>query len=126
MARILIVDDDPDFVEVIRLLLGSKGYQVDSASNVELALRSMSEHAPGLVILDMMICFVMDGYTIAREMRVSPAWKDIPILVVSSFTEAQCASMHPRTERLAVDGWITKPVNPEKLFQQVGSLLTER
>jgi len=123
MARILVVDDDPDFVEIVRMLLQSRGHLVDAASSDELAFQSMDAHTPDIILLDMMLSFVLDGFTIARKMRESPTLKEIPILVVSSLTEQQCRSMCPGCGWITLDGWITKPIHPEVLFQEVESRL---
>ena len=119
MARILVVDDDPDFVEIVRMLLQSRGHLVNAANSDEQAFRAMEAHTPDIILLDMMLSFVLDGFTIARKMHASPTLKEIPILVVSSFTEAQCREMCSECEQVAIDGWITKPIHPEKLFKEV-------
>ena len=125
MARILVVDDDPDFVEIVRVLLQSRDHLVDAASSDEQAFRAMEAHAPDIILLDMMLAFVLDGFTIARKMRASPTLKDIPILVVSSLTEDQCREMCPGCEQITLDGWITKPIHPDELFQEVESRLSQ-
>jgi len=123
MARILVVDDDPDFVEIVRLLLQSRGHLIDAASSDEQAFRIMETHTPDIILLDMMLSFVLDGFTIARKMRISPTLNLIPILVVSSLTEEQCREMCSGYEQIALDGWITKPIHPEELFQEIESRL---
>jgi CheY-like chemotaxis protein len=125
MARILVVDDDPDFVEIVRVLLQSRGYYVDTAGDAEGAFRVLEAHAPDLILLDMMISFALDGYVIARRIRDSSLWRDTPILVTSSLTQAQCSDMCPGIDQIAIDGWITKPVHPANLFQQIELALSQ-
>lgn len=125
MSRILIVDDDPDFVEILRLILEGQGYDVGTASTVDLALQSMAERIPDIVLLDMMISFVLDGYTAARHMQANPDLQRTGVLVVSSLTEAQCAEIYLATPPSNIAGWIAKPIQPAELLQSVATLLDQ-
>lgn len=119
MPKILIVDDDPDYVEITRELLESKGYRVNSASNSEDALAFMGKEKPDLILLDIMMSDVLDGLKVAGKMHDDPNLYRVPIIVVSSIAESPYAENFPTDEYLHIDDWISKPVQPDVLFEKV-------
>ena len=72
MARILVVDDDPDFVKVTTKVLEKAGHEVVSAANGAKALKAMREETPDLVLLDIMMSYILDGLDVSREMAEDP------------------------------------------------------
>jgi two-component system, OmpR family, alkaline phosphatase synthesis response regulator PhoP len=123
MAMVLVVDDDPDFVEIIRWVLLAEGHTVESAHDGDTALVRMRNHRPDLVILDVMMSSVLDGVDLARRMDDDAGLCAIPVLMVSSIADSAYASQFPTDERLPVDGWMSKPVRPQDLLRQVARLL---
>ena len=121
MARILVVDDDPDFVEVVRLVLEAKGYQVEVAYNGETALEMMRENPPDLVILDVMMKGVLDGVYLAHTM--DEELPKIPVIMVSSITSSPLSELFPTDEYIPIDAWISKPVQAEDLVRKVEELV---
>ncbi len=119
MSKILIVDDDPDFVEITRLILESNNYEVVSASDSSEALEKMHQEKPDLVLLDIMMTQVLDGLNVPREMLIDPDLERVPIIVVSCITSSPHIGEFPTDEYLAVDDWISKPVQPEVLLDKV-------
>ncbi len=119
MAKILVVDDDPDFVEITRLILESNNYEVISAHDSADALDKMHQEKPDLVLLDIMMTQILDGLTVPREMLTDPDLERIPIIVVSSITSSPHIGEFPTDEYLAVDDWISKPVQPGILLEKV-------
>ena len=77
MAKVLVVDDDPDFVKVTSKVLEKAGYEVVSAANGAKALQVMRQETPDLVLLDIMMSYILDGLDVSREMAEDPALKDI-------------------------------------------------
>ena len=122
-GRILVVDDDPDFVEFARTILESEGYEVGSASNGNEALTAMREKLPALVVLDVMMAGILDGLDASKRMRLDKVLRRIPILMVSSITGSEYAGMFPTDEYIAVDNFLSKPVAPGKLLSEVKRLL---
>lgn len=122
-SRILVVDDDPDFVEFARTILESEGYEVGSASNGGEALTAMRQKLPALVVLDVMMAGILDGLDASKQMRLDKMLKRIPILMVSSITSSEYAGMFPTDEYIAVDNFLSKPVAPGKLLSEVKRLL---
>ena len=125
MAKILIADDDPDFVQIMRTILESEGYEVVSAKDGDGALQAMRQGGVDLVLLDIMMASVLDGVGVAHEMQQDPALKSIPIIMVSSIISTPHASMFPTDEYIPMDAWITKPVQPDDLLQKISKLLSE-
>ncbi|MBC7223658.1 MAG: response regulator [Anaerolineae bacterium] len=123
---ILVVDDDPDFVGVVRTVLRAEGFQVRSASDGQEALAQMQASLPSLVILDVMMRGILDGVHVSDAMRQDQRLSRIPVLMVSSIPESPYAEMFPTNGNLHVDGFLTKPVSPERLVDEVRRLLVPR
>jgi len=123
MATILVVDDDPDFVEVIRTVLQKEGHEITTASNGDQALKVMKDSPPDLLLLDVMMSYVLDGLNVVREMRADPKLKDIPIIIISSLTGVQTEEMYPSDRDMEIEGWISKPVQPKELIDKVNALI---
>jgi CheY-like chemotaxis protein len=123
MARVLVVDDDPDFVEITRWILKARGHEVETATNGEMALRMMREAPPDLVILDVMMATILDGVYVVHAMREDADLLHIPVIMVSSIASSPDAAMFPTDEYLPVDMWITKPVQPDDLLGKVDRLI---
>jgi len=123
MPHILIVDDDPDFVEITSAILSKEGYQVASASSAEQAFQTMSQERPDLVLLDMMMDTPLDGVAVAGRMSRDRHLKDVPIVVISSIDSSQHAGLLPDDVHIPIDSWISKPVNPEHLLRTIRRFL---
>ncbi|MFO7917539.1 MAG: response regulator [Anaerolineae bacterium] len=121
--HILIVDDDPDFVETTRMVLEREGYEISGARNGDEALETMVANPPDLVILDIMMDGILDGWDASWRIRSNPQLHDTPILVVSSITASDYLSMFPTDEDHLIDNFLSKPVAPEKLLAEVDRLL---
>jgi len=123
MAKIMVVDDDPDFAEITRLVLLAHGYEVSTASNGEQALRMMQQERPDLVLLDVMMSSVLDGVSLSHTMNADPALKRVPIIMISSIASSPAAGMFPTDEYLPIDAWLSKPVQPQELLSKVAQYL---
>jgi CheY-like chemotaxis protein len=123
MARVLVVDDDPDFVKVTTKVLEQAGHEVRSAANGARALQAMRKDTPDLVLLDIMMSYILDGLDVSREMAEDPILKDVPVLMVTSLTGVKGSAMFPTDEYAPVDEWLSKPVDPENLLARVAEAL---
>ena len=123
MTRILVVDDDPDFVEITRMILAAEGYDVLAAANGDKALKVLKEEQPDLVLLDVMMAGILDGVNVAHVMSEDEELRDIPVLMISSIASSPMADMFPTDEYLPIDGWISKPVQAEDLLSKVRRLV---
>lgn len=124
--RILVVDDDPDFVDISRRALAGEGFEVATASCGEAALAAMRVSRPDLVILDIMMHGVLDGLRTAREMRTDGDLRAVPILLVSSISESAFGALLPRQESLPADNLLVKPVDYSLLIGEIRRLLRSR
>jgi CheY-like chemotaxis protein len=122
-AKILIVDDDPDFVEAMRLTLEPSGYKVVSASNGDEGLAKVRAESPDLVIVDVIMSSVLDGLQMSQRMQENPQHKRIPILMVTSIANTDYAALFPTDEYISIDGFLSKPVAPKDLLERVAKLL---
>ncbi len=124
--RVLVVDDDPDFVQVTCMVLEAEGLSTSSAVDGAQALQVMKASRPDLVILDVMMDGVLDGWDAARRIRTHPALARVPILLVSSITASEYIGMFPTDEDSLADNFLSKPVNPQQLVSEVKRLLSRR
>jgi CheY-like chemotaxis protein len=124
MAKVLVVDDDPDFVKVTSKILEKEGHEVVSAANGAKALKAMRQETPDLVLLDIMMSYILDGLDVSREMAEDPALKDVPVIMVTSLTAVQGSAMFPSDEQIAVEEWLSKPVEPKDLVDRINAALS--
>ncbi len=124
MAKVLVVDDDPDFVKVTTKVLEKAGHNVLSAANGSKALQVMRQESPDVVLLDIMMSYILDGLDVSREMAEDPDLKDIPVIMVTSLTGVKGSGMFPTDEYVPVDEWLSKPVAPETLVARVEQALS--
>lgn len=119
MTKILVVDDDPDFVLICRMILEAEGYQVLEAANGTQALEGIRQEKPDLVLLDVMMSTTLEGVDVNKEMKADPKLKDVPVVMISSIGTSEYASEFPDDERIPIDAWISKPLQPEVLLKTV-------
>ena len=126
MAKILIVDDDPDIVESMRVVLKSRGYQVSCAFSGREGLKKMREEIPDLIVLDVMMPDGMDGFEVAREIKGDPKSKHIPILMLTAIKEKTGLDFQKEAgdeDWLPVEDYCSKPLNHDALVKKVSKLL---
>jgi len=119
-AKILLVDDDIDFVESTKIVLESKPYEVIVAYEGDEALRKAREENPDLVLLDI-IMPVKDGFTAAEQFKKDPQLSKIPVVMLTSYSSRKGETSIPvsRGLELEAEDYIDKPVSPEELLNRV-------
>ena len=119
-ARILLVDDDADFVESTKTVLESKPYEVIVAVNGDEGLRKAKEENPDLIILDI-IMPVEDGFMAAEQLKKDPKLAKIPVLMLTSYSIKGAGTSIPRSGgyELEAEDYIDKPVSPKDLLAVV-------
>ncbi len=115
---ILVVDDDPNIRSLLQQEFTEAGYTVRLAENGRHALQLIRDEKPGLVVLDVMMP-EMNGFDVAAVLKNDPATMDIPIIILSIVEDKE------RGFRLGVDRYLTKPIDTESLFREVGALLDQ-
>jgi CheY-like chemotaxis protein len=123
MAKILVVDDDRDFVHIIRTVLQAEGYQVSTAANGDQALKKMHQDKPDLVLLDVMMSTTLEGVSVSKEIESDPDLKGVPIIMISSIATTEYASEFPDEERIPIEAWLSKPIQPSVLLKTVKRFL---
>jgi CheY-like chemotaxis protein len=120
---VLLVDDDADFVEMNRVLLEERGYEVRVAFNGKQCLEEVAARRPDLIILDMVMDSPSDGFNVSRELRNSEYTKTIPLLMITSVNDSVPFRIEPDRTWLPVDALLEKPVDPELLLAVVDRAL---
>ena len=123
MAKILVVDDDPDFVEVVRTVLRVDDHEVVSAGNSAEGMRRLAEEQPDLVVLDVIMSTVLDGLSMSQRMAENPLFQHVPLIMVTSIANTDYAALFPTDEYIHIDAFLSKPVNPIELRAKVSELL---
>jgi len=126
--RILIIDDDPDFVEGIKAILATAepGYEVDAAYNPKDGFDALQANRYDCLLLDIMMGRGAEGVMIARKMGADPVLREVPVLIITGIRE-QIAYLFPgqavHPHFVAVDELVEKPVEPGLLLDKVQSLI---
>jgi len=122
--KILLVDDDMDFVEATKIVLESKPYQVSVAYEGNEGLRKAREEKPDIIILDV-IMPLKDGFTVAEHLKKDPELSEIPILILTSFAARRGETTIPVSRGLTLEAedYMDKPVSPEELLKRVEKLI---
>ena len=125
MAKILIIDDDPDFVEAMKIILESDGYDVDAAYDGDEALLKIRNELPDLILLDIMMRSKSEGFSLARIIKQDESLKKIPIIAVSAVTKETGFKFNPDIDQdfFPVDEYLEKPIESEKLLEVVSRML---
>jgi CheY-like chemotaxis protein len=124
--KLLIIDDDPDFVDAIKSILDTAGYSVDVTYNPKTGLQALQNHVYDLLLLDIMMGRGAEGIMIARKLRKDTKLREMPVLIITGIREQMAflfpgEPVHPRF--VAVDEVVEKPVEPKLLLEKVSTLI---
>ena len=127
-ARILLVDDDLDFIEMHKAVLVNHGYEVISATSAQEGLERVRTEMPDLIVLDLMMEKHDAGFSFSRQIKSDPLFKKIPILMVTSVADATGYrfSMEKDGYWMKTDEFLDKPVEPSVLVDTVDKLLEKK
>jgi len=125
--RILLVDDDADFIEQNRTALGDNGFTVVAALSGREALDKVRFEQPDLIVLDLMLEKHDTGFTVAKVLKADPLYRRIPILMLSSATEKTGYEFSQEQDGywMKTDDYVSKPVQPEELVARIKALLAK-
>ncbi len=127
--KILLVDDDPDILDALTMILEAKGFQVVTARDGVEGLANLKAENPDLLILDLLMP-KMDGFAVCKELQ-DPRWsryKEIPILILTSVREEASRRRYELETglELDVDDYVEKPVAPTVLLERVNKLIKKK
>ena len=122
--KILLIDDDPDFVEATKTVLESQPYEVIVAHDGDEGLRKARDEKPDLIISDV-IMPVKDGFTAAEQLKKDPELSKIPVIMLTAYAEMGGESSIPVSSgmKLEAEDYIDKPVSPDELLRRVDKQL---
>ena len=128
-GKILVVDDDPDILDAVTMILESQGHEVVTARDGVEGLATLKAENPDLMILDLMMP-KMDGFAVCKELQ-DPRWsryKSIPILMLTSVREEASRRRYELETglELDVDDYVEKPMAPDILLERVGRLIKKK
>ncbi len=118
--KVVCVEDEPEIIDLIRLILGRKGFDLTGATGGQEGLDMIRKVRPDLVLLDLMMPD-MDGWEVYQQMKADQALKDIPVIVVTA--KAQSIDKILGLHIAKVDDYVTKPFGPQELLQSVERVL---
>ncbi|MCK9482746.1 MAG: response regulator [Candidatus Marinimicrobia bacterium] len=120
MAKVLIVDDDPDFVSAVAIVLENAGYKVCKAHSRQEGMQVFDKEQPNLVVLDVMMQEPDDGFVMAQELK---ARAKVPILMLTSVGQVTGLDFDKDSEMVPVDVFEQKPIMPSVLLERINQLL---
>lgn len=119
---VLLVDDDQVFVEAVSAMLESR-YRVQTATNGTQALEKVNESPPDLIILDVMMDYMSEGFDVARRLRQDPETKSIPLIMLTGVDERYDYREEVDESWVPCDRYLEKPVDPKILLAEVETLM---
>ena len=122
-TRIVVIDDDLDFLEYARIVLESASYEVLTATDATEGLELIRSAVPDLVITDVMMSYTLEGTSITRTIRTDPDLCRLPVIVISAIARTPDADIFPQGAEPASDGFLTKPVPPDALLAAIKNCL---
>jgi len=128
MPKILVIDDEPDFLLAVQMVLEANDFEMETATTPEEGIDKVLSAKPDLVILDVMMPTGYEGFDVAREIREKHKLIELPILMLTSIHKSKKVPYRfaPDEEYLPVDVFLDKPIEPEALVDTIREMLGER
>lgn len=128
-GSILLVDDDRDIRDSLRIILEGNGYTVRMAANGREAMQSLEISMPDVMILDIMMSTDTEGFDLAYALRNKPQFTDLPIIILTSFLDKVREDGPDQYQHIMGESWpakwmFEKPVDPKKLLAKIESVLS--
>ena len=126
--RILIIDDDVDFVDLNKAVLESNGFEVETAFSAREGMDKVQFDAPNLILLDLMLEKHDTGFSFAKTIKGDPRYKNIPILMISAVAGETGYDFSQESDGywMKTDDFVPKPVEPDVLVQKINALLDRK
>ncbi|MCG6964554.1 MAG: response regulator [Acidobacteria bacterium] len=119
---VLLIDDDEVFVDAVSAVLETR-YRISTAGNGTEGLARVHEAAPDLIVLDVMMDHLSEGFDVARTLRTDPATAAIPIIMLTGVDQVYNVRMEVDESWVPCDRYLEKPVSPEELLAHVAELI---
>jgi sigma-B regulation protein RsbU (phosphoserine phosphatase) len=119
VARILVIEDDLTFLELLRVHLSGAGHSVETAEDAALGLRAIVLSPPELVLLDLNVPY-LHGFELLEALRSDPLTKNIPVVIITGRDDAET---YDQARRIGADAYLTKPVQRDALMKAVDTCL---
>jgi CheY-like chemotaxis protein len=119
---VLIADDDVVFVSAVSAVLQTR-YEVRTAANGKEALERVREQRPDLIILDVMMDYMSEGFDVARTLRTNPDTEAIPLIMLTGVDKLYNFRLEQDESWVPCDRFLEKPIEPEALLDEVGALI---
>ena len=126
IAKILVVDDDPDFSEITRMVLEPAGYEIVAAASVAEATKQIDAAWPDLVLLDVIMSGAAEGIDFARKLHHDPVLRHLPVVMITSIADTRYSEWASPDDVPFVAGWLAKPVSPRQLIAAVRQVLEQK
>lgn len=123
MATVLLVDDDEVFVEAVSSIL-EKTHTVLTASNGTEALDVLSRETPDVIVLDVMMDHLSEGFDVAKKLKINPQTGNIPVIMLTAVDKVYDYRMQIHESYFPHDRYLEKPVEPEELLQVIDEVIT--
>jgi len=117
--KILVIDDDIDLVEVLRIVLEKEGYAVLDAQDGERGIKMVREHKPDLIILDVMMNTEDEGFDVATRLDADPQLKQIPVIMLTAVGQMTGYKYDKDKDNVPVEEYIEKPIMPNALLKVI-------
>ncbi|HJW89361.1 MAG TPA: response regulator [Anaerolineales bacterium] len=121
LKRLVYIEDEPEMIDLVRLILGRKGYELLGATGGEAGLELVRKELPDLVLLDLMMP-EMDGWEVYQQLKAGETTCDIPVIVITA--KAQSIDRVLGLHIAKVDDYISKPFSPQELVESVNKILS--
>jgi len=118
--RIVYIEDEPEMIDLVRLILSRKGYELIGANGGREGLDKVRQNIPDLILLDLMMPD-LDGWDVYQQIKADDSTKDIPVIVVTA--KAQSIDKVLGLHIAKVDDYISKPFSPQELVDSVEKIL---
>ena len=123
MYRVVYVEDEQEMIDLVRLILGQKGFEILGANGGREGLALIRKEIPDLVLLDLMMPD-MDGWDVYQQMKAEERTREIPVIIVTA--KAQNIDKVLGLHIAKVEDYIAKPFSPDELIESVVRILTEK
>lgn len=122
---VLVVDDEPDFVELVKSVLKKEGYEVLSAYNGTDALKMAEEHIPDCIVLDVMMPDGPDGWEVGKQLKTTALTEDIPVIMLTAVADHVTTTRYSHYDGMTMeaDDYLPKPASAEDILESVKSFI---